>query len=185
MTPFDWIVVAIVLLSAVLAFSQGFLREVISLAGLFAGWSLAFWNYRALATPLSRWIRSERIADALGFLLIALGVMLVFGLAGRLAASLVKRVGLGGLDRLLGAIFGIVRGGALAVLAVLVLAAFLPQTSWLRDSRFAPYLLSVADESSAAAPAGLRVKIEGGVASLKHIPPAWLQLDLRSDRATR
>lgn len=185
MTPFDWIVVAVVVLSAILAFSQGFLREILSLAGLFAGWSLALWNYRRLAVPLSRSIRSQSIADALAFVLIAVGVMLVFGLAGRLAASLAKRVGLGGLDRLLGAIFGIVRGCALAVLAVLVLAAFLPQTSWLRGSRFAPYLLSVADESSAAAPAGLRVKIERGVATLEHIPPAWLQLDLHSHPGTR
>lgn len=185
MTPFDWIVVAIIVLSAIVAASEGFLREVISLAGLIAGVTLAFWNYRLLAVPISHAIRSEHIADALGFLLIAFGVMIVFGLLGRLMSRAAQTVGLGGLDRLLGAVFGIVRGFVLVVVATIALAAFMPQTTLLRGSRLAPYFLSLADQFSAGAPAELRLKIQQGVAAIKLARPTWIQLDLHPHPVTR
>lgn len=185
MVPLDWIIVAIVAVSAIVAASQGFLREIISLVGLVAGLALALWNYRVLAAPLWALVHSERVADALAFLLIAFGVMIAFGLLGRLIAALARKVGLGGLDRLLGAVFGVVRGCVLVVIAMVALAAFLPQTTWLRGSRLAPYFLSLADQSSAAAPAELRQKIQNGVATIRHIRPAWIQLDLHPHPVTR
>jgi membrane protein required for colicin V production len=185
MTPFDWIIVAIIAVSAIVAASQGFLREVISLVGLIVGVTLALWNYRVLAVPLSGVIHSEPIADALAFLLIALGIMIVFGLAGRLVARLVQAVGLGGLDRLLGAAFGILRGCVLVVIAIISLAAFMPHTTWLRGSELAPYFLSLADRSSAGAPAELRLKIRNGVAAIEHLRPTPIQLNLHPHPVTR
>ena len=185
MTPFDWMIVAVVVLSAIVAASQGFLREVISLVGLIVGLSLALWNYRLLAVPLSRVIHSEHIADALAFLLIALGVMIVFGLLGGLLSRLAHKVGLGGLDRLLGAIFGLVRGCVLVVVAIIAIAAFMPQTHWLRGSKLAPYFLSAANECSAGAPLELRLKIQQGVAAIERARPTWIQLSLHPHPATR
>ncbi|MHB8302393.1 MAG: CvpA family protein [Acidobacteriaceae bacterium] len=185
MTPFDWIIVAIIALSAIVAASQGFLREVISLVGLIAGLTLALWNYRLLAAPLSRVTRSQPIANALAFLLIAFGIMIVFGLLGRLIAAVAHTAGLGGLDRLLGAIFGILRGCVLVVIAIIALAAFMPHTTWLRGSRLAPYFLSLADRCSAGAPAELRLKIHQGVAVIEQARPSWIQLNLRPHPSTR
>ena len=185
MTPFDWIIVAIIVLSAIVAAFQGFLREVISLVGLIVGLTLALWNYRLLASPLSRIIHSDHIADALAFLLIAFGIMIVFGLLGRLIARLAQTAGLGGLDRLLGAIFGALRGCVLVVIAIIALAAFMPQTTWVRGSRLAPYFLSLADQCSAGAPAELRSKIKSGVAAIEHIHPRWIQLNLHPHPVTR
>jgi len=186
MTPFDWIIVAIIVLSAIVAASQGFLREVISLLGLIVGLSLALWNYRLLASPMSHVIHSERIVDALAFLLIAFGVMIVFGLFGRLIAALAHTAGLGPLDRLLGAVFGILRGCILVVIAIIALAAFLPQTTWLRGSKLAPYFLSVANQTAAGAPSELRLKIQQGIAAIENVHPAtWIQLNLHPHPATR
>lgn len=185
MTPFDWTIVAILAISAITAAWQGFLREVISLAGLIAGLTLALWNYRLLAGPLARVVRSEHIADALAFLLIAFGIMIVFGVAGRLISRLAQTAGLGGLDRLLGAMFGVVRGCVLVAVAIIALAAFTPNTSWLRGSRFAPYFLSLADQISGAAPAELRLKIRHGVAAIEQVRPTWIQLSLHPHPATR
>src|SRR5665213_1453745 len=106
MTIFDWAILAIILISAIVAAAQGFLLEIFSLAGLVLGLWLALWNYRVLAVPFARVIHSQRICDVLAFLLIALGVMILLGLIGRLISRLAHTVGLGGLDGLLGAIFG-------------------------------------------------------------------------------
>ncbi len=178
MTIFDGAIIAIIILSAIVAASQGFLLEVISLAGLIFGLWLAFWNYRVLAVPFARYIHSEHIADALGFLLIALGVMIAVGLIGRAISRLAHTAGLGGLDSLLGAIFGIIRGCVLVVVAIIAIAAFMPQKTWMDGSKLAPYFLSAANRCSAGAPAELRLRIRQGVAAIEHVRPAWIQLDL-------
>ncbi|MEO6828723.1 MAG: CvpA family protein [Acidobacteriaceae bacterium] len=185
MTIFDWVILAIIVLSAIVAASQGFLLEIFSLAGLVFGLWLALWNYRVLAVPFAHVIPSERIADALAFLLISFGVMLILGLIGRLFSKLAHTAGLGALDGLLGAIFGVIRGCALVVVAIIAIAAFFPQKTWMRGSKLAPSFLSAANEVSAGAPAELRRKIQEGVIALEHVRPLRLQLDLHPDPATR
>lgn len=185
MTIFDWVILAIVVLSAIVAASQGFLLEVFALAGLVLGLWLALWNYRVLAVPFSHVIHSERIADALAFLLIAFGVMIILGLIGRLFSKLAYTAGLGGLDGLLGAIFGVIRGCVLVVVMIIAMAAFFPQKTWMAGSKLAPYFLSAANQVSAGAPAELRLKIQEGVAALEHVRPIRLQLDLHPHPATR
>lgn len=185
MTLFDWIVIAILVLSMIVAAAQGFLREVISFFGLILGLWLALWNYHVVATHVARVIHSEHVADALAFLLIALGVMIIVGLLGRLISRLARVAGLGGLDSLLGAVFGILRGYVLIVIAIVAMAAFIPQNTWMNGSRFAPYFLPAAEKVSAGAPAELRLKIRDGIAVMKHIQPTWIQLHLHPDPSTR
>lgn len=185
MTLIDWIIIVIIVLSAIVAAAQGFLREIISLVGLIVGLSFALWNYRMIAVPLSRLIQSERIADVLAFLLIAFGIMIVFGLIGILIAKVARKVGLGPLDRLLGAVFGIVRGCVLVVIGIMALAAFFPQTTWFRGSRLAPYFLPAADQVAGGAPSELRAKIHHGVAVIRNIHPTWIQLSLHRHTVTR
>jgi membrane protein required for colicin V production len=185
MTGFDWIIVAILILSTLMAVAQGLLREIFSLAGLILGLWLALWNYRVLAVPFERYIQSESVADIVAFLLIALGVMLIFSLIGHVVSALVRTVGLGGLDRLLGAVFGLVRGGVLVLLMILVVAAFLPQSGWMSGSKLAPYFLSAAHWSSSGAPADLRVKIRQGVADMERVPPSWMRFGLHPPPTSR
>lgn len=185
MTLFDWFIIAILLLSTVLAVAQGFLLEIISLVALVFGLWLAFWNYGIVAAPLAHLIHSQEVADALGFLLIALGVMLIVGLVGRAISKVVHTIGLGGLDRLLGAIFGIIRGAFLVVVVIIAIAAFMPQNAWLNGSKLAPYFLSAANKVSAGAPAELQRRIKDGVAAIEKDRPVWIQLHLHPPQATR
>lgn len=185
MTLFDWFIVVVIVVSMIVAASQGFLLEVFALAGLILGLWVAMWNYPVLAVPFSHVIRSVAISDALAFLLIALGIMILFGLLGRLISRVAQTAGLGGLDSLLGALFGIVRGAVLVVIAIVAIAAFFPQKTWMDGSRLAPYFLSAANQVSAGAPEELKLKIQEGVAILKHLPPVHLQWDLHRDPRTR
>jgi membrane protein required for colicin V production len=184
MTLFDWFIIVVIALSTLMAAAQGLVLEVVSLAALVLGLWLAFWNYGVLAAPLSHVIHSVGIADVLAFLLIALGVMLIVGLIGRAISKVARTAGLGGLDSLLGAVFGVIRGCFLVVVAIIAIAAFIPQKTWLNGSKLAPYFLPAANEVSAGAPAELRYKIQEGVAIIEH-GPGWLQFHLHPPPAKR
>lgn len=117
MTYVDWIVVAIVVLSAGLAWMRGFVRELLSIGS---------WIAAGLATlfglPMARPFANEKIGDPL-FADIAAGVvifvaaLIVCSIIGHFLSKRVQGSMLGPVDRSLGLLFGLVRG-ALVVSAL-------------------------------------------------------------------
>jgi membrane protein required for colicin V production len=136
---------------------------------------LACWNYALLAHVFFRWISSTNIANALAFLLIALGVMLVAGMVGGLLRKVVHGVGLGWMDRLMGAVFGVLRGCLLVTVAIIAVLAFRPGALWMHQSTLVPYFLPGARVLSAQAPRELKEKIIWGANLLKHSRVTWVQ----------
>jgi len=173
MALIDWIIAAILALSVLSAARKGFFVEAFSLAGIVLGLLLASWNYQRLLPWATQWIHVPPIADAVCFLAIALCVMVAAGLAGRVVRWSVRSVGLGFADRLLGAVFGLVKGCLLVTLGVMALAAFLPRTTWLDRSRLAPYFLSMAHTTIAVTPSELGERIRSGVKMIRDSQPTW------------
>jgi membrane protein required for colicin V production len=170
MTLIDLLMVAVISISAVLAFSKGLLVELFSLAGVVFGFMIAAADYRLLAPWLMRWVKAPATADLGAFVLLALGVMLATGLLGRSLRGAVRWAGFGFLDRLLGGFFGFVKGCALVTLAVMAMAAFIPHASWLKSSRLMPWFLAAAHEGSRMTPA-LGEKIREGIGQLRIAQP--------------
>lgn len=175
MVLIDWLIVIVLLVSVLSAAKNGFFLEVFSLAGILVGFVLASWNYQRLLPWLTRWVHSLPAAGALSFLLIALGVMLLAGILGRMVRWSIHSIGLGWADRLLGAIFGLIKGIVLITIAVLVIAAFFPKATWFQRSRLAPEFLSAAHRASAIAPQDLELRVRDGVMSLRKSEPHWLK----------
>ena len=175
MALIDWLILVVVLVSVLSAAKNGFFVEVFSLAGAILGLVLASWNYQRLLPWISRWIHSFPAAEALSFLLIALGVMLLAGIVGRMIRWSVHSIGLGWADRFLGALFGFVKGFVLVTIAVLVIAAFSPKANWFRHSRLAPCFLTAAHRASIMAPGDLERRIREGVGILRSSEPTWLK----------
>lgn len=175
MALIDWLILIVLLVSVLTAAKNGFFLEVFSLAGALIGLVLASWNYQRLLPWITHWIHSLPAAEALSFLLIALGVMLLAGLLGRVIRWSVRSIGLGWLDRLFGALFGVVKGCVLVTIAVIVIAAFFPRASWFRNSRLAPGFLSAAHSISITAPRDLQQRIREGVGELRNSGPRWLK----------
>jgi membrane protein required for colicin V production len=171
----DLLIVIVVLVSVLSAAKNGFFLEIFSLAGALLGLVLASWNYQRLLPWIARWIHSLPAAEAVSFLLIALGVMLLAGLLGRLIRWSVHSIGMGWADRFLGALFGFVKGFVLVTIAVLVIAAFFPRASWFRHSRLAPCFLTAAHQASVTAPGGLERRIREGLGMLRSSEPDWLK----------
>jgi membrane protein required for colicin V production len=153
----DWILIAILLLSVLRGFHNGLLLEIFSLVGLVLG-LLAAGRYWPRAYPVfSGWVHSVWGADLCAFLLVAFVVMLATALLGHLLKRTVQAIGLGWADKLLGGVFGFLRGCVVLVIGFFVFAAIYPQAPWLQNcmhqSRIAPLLLSAVPRALEGAPA--------------------------------
>jgi membrane protein required for colicin V production len=167
MSVLDWIIVAILVISTLAAAHSGIIVEVFSLGGLLLGLLLACWNYQRLLPWLMAWGVGLAVAKVIAFLVIALGVMILAGLFGRIIRWSVRFVGLGWLDSLAGAAFGLVKGAVLVVVMLVALLAFIPQTPLIRDSHFAPEFLTAAHGVAGVSPAELSEKIRSGILDLR------------------
>ncbi|MGI9101337.1 MAG: CvpA family protein [Terriglobales bacterium] len=169
MTGADWLIVAVVLLSVVLAALQGFFYEVFSLAGVVVGYLVAAWGYTAVAAWYAPYVSAPWVAAMAGFLTIFVAIVIVAGICGRVARSLVKEVGLRWFDRILGAMFGLVRGVLLVMVFVLAVASFAPNSGLLARSSMAPYLLVVARAAVWLAPSQVRQQFRAGADAINNL----------------
>ena len=176
MTGADWLILAVILISALVAASQGFMYEVFSLAGVVAGYLLAAWGYRQVAPWFAPYVKTPWVADLCGFLTVFFVVVLLAGTIGRIARFGMKEAGLRWFDRVLGGIFGLLRGVLLVMISVLALASFSPGSTLLARSRTAPYLLVLARAAVWVAPSQVRQQFRAGLAAIANIregaPPA-------------
>jgi membrane protein required for colicin V production len=162
MAPIDWAIVTLLLFSTVAALLRGFLLEIFSLAGLIVGAFVAGWQYDNFSPLLLHVGLGKNAADAVAFLLIAFGVAILATLLGWLLRGVIRGVGLGWVDRLLGAAFGFLRGAVVVVIAAMVTTAFFPHRVWMQNSRLLPYLIQASNPVEQLFPATLRDKLNAG-----------------------
>jgi membrane protein required for colicin V production len=170
-TAFDWFLILILLVSTVAAFRKGIIRVLLSLAGLIAGIMISSWNYETVASSLQRVIHDYLLCQVVAFLAILILVLVLFGFAARALSKTVHAIGLGFVDRLLGAVFGLLRGALLGVAAMMVAAAFFPAAAWLENSVLSPYFLTGVHAVSFVVPAHFQDQISVGAKYLLHETP--------------
>ncbi|SDI53868.1 CvpA family protein [Aliiruegeria lutimaris] len=125
-TIVDGGVAVIILFSAILAYSRGFVREALAIAGWIAAAVLAY-IFAPQAEPLVREIpvlsdfldncTASTIAAFAGVFALAL---IVFALFTPVFSSLVQRSALNAIDQGLGFLFGVLRGMLLVVIALVI-----------------------------------------------------------------
>jgi membrane protein required for colicin V production len=131
----DYGIIAVLVVSMVWSALRGVVREIISLGG----WIIAFLAANLFAGPLSAHLPQAIPGDTLrtlaAFLAIFIFALICSALVGMLMSKLVNAVGLGPLDRGLGALFGIARGSLLVLAAVLAAGlTSAPRQAWWKDS---------------------------------------------------
>lgn len=131
----DYFILGIITISALLSLLRGFVREAISLAS----WVIALWVavlfFQDLSALMKDWIDTPSIRDVAAFAILFVAVVLLGGLVNYLAGQLVSKTGLTATDRVLGMIFGVLRG--ILIVAVLVMLAgvtALPDDPWWNES---------------------------------------------------
>jgi membrane protein required for colicin V production len=126
-TIVDAVVAVIVLVSAVLAYSRGFVREIMAIVGWVVAAILAF-LFAAKAEPLIKQIPvldkflgdSCELSIIAAFAVVFAAALIVMSIFTPLFSSAVQRSALGGLDQGLGFLFGVVRGLLLVAVAFIV-----------------------------------------------------------------
>src|SRR5438045_9037075 len=98
----DWTIIVVILLSTIQAGAAGFFQEAFGIAGLVCGYLLAAWQYHRVAAWFGSFLKSQTVAEIAGCLTIFLRVIILAGMAGRIARSAVNESGV----RLVGRIVG-------------------------------------------------------------------------------
>ena len=148
----------ILLVSTGFALWKGLLRELISLVALIGGFLLAAFYYRSMASLFLDFAKTEAVADLIGFLSIFLATILVGAIAAWIVNRFVKMASLEWVDRLLGGVFGLLRGWAISSIIALALIAFPVRQEILARSVLAPYLLAGARAAVLLVPGSLKAK---------------------------
>lgn len=131
----DIAILTIIGISALISLFRGFVREVLSLVA----WVVAFWIAFTFTNPASNLLidyvsipTARYVMAFVGLLVVSL---IVTGILNHLIGKLVDKTGLSGTDRMLGVVFGMIRG--VAVVGVMVFLAGLtpvPRDPWWRES---------------------------------------------------
>ena len=163
-TVIDGVTAGVIVLSAVLAYSRGFVREAMAIAGWVGAAVLAF-VFAATVQPLIKEVPvlNTFIADNCELSIVAAfaGVfavgLILASLFTPLFSSVVQRSALGGLDQALGFLFGVARGAVLIAVAFFVYdkANLTNSVAMVDQSRSAKVYASVQDQITAAVPEDL------------------------------
>ena len=169
MTPVDWLIVGALIISVLVAASNGFFYELFSFAGVVIGYVAAAWGYQKVAAWYLPMVKAPWVADIAGFLTIFIAIALLAGIVARLARWVMKEVGLSWADRLLGGVFGLVRGVLVIAVILLATASFAPGARWLANSQVAPYMLIVARAAVWVAPGSVRAQFRDGIRIMRDV----------------
>jgi membrane protein required for colicin V production len=120
LAPLDWICVAVLLVSLLVGAWRGLVVEVMSLVSWVAAFILAQWFAPQAAALLPMGGASEPARYAAGFVLVFVATLFAGALIGFVVSKLLSAVGLGAINRLLGALFGVLRGVVLILAATVV-----------------------------------------------------------------
>jgi len=131
----DYVIIGIIALSAIISIVRGFVKEVLSLVA----WILAFWVALTFSPQfsvlLSDYISTPSISLFTAFSGLFIVTLILSALVNNLIAAIVVKTGLSGTDRMLGVLFGLLRGVAIVTLLVLLVAATpMPNDAWWQNA---------------------------------------------------
>lgn len=183
----DAIVAVILLISISIALLRGFIREVLTIFGIGGGVLAAYVCGPLLLPFISDWmgvvqgddaeklfgvIPYEYVAYAMSYGLMFIIFVILLSILSHFLAEFAKNLGLGALDRTLGAVFGIVRGVLVLGLLYLPFLHFVSderKVQWFEDSKSQIYLEITSTWIDGFIPRSVEENIEIGLDNAKNI----------------
>ncbi len=147
-TWIDWLIAGIVVVSALVSLRRGFFKEILSLitwvAAVFVAWTFG----GALSIHLTPYFDTPSVRVMVACALLFVATLFVGALVNRLIGGLIQMTGLSGTDRVLGMVFGGLRGCLLvtAIIGLMTLAPLDQDPAW-QQSVLIPHFLLLADWS--------------------------------------
>lgn len=135
----DFTILGVIGLSALISLVRGFVKEALSLVIWFGAFFIASQYYAKLAVYFTN-IQDDMVRNgaAVGALFIA--TLVVGAVVNYVIAQLVQKTGLSGTDRVLGVVFGCLRGVLVVAALLFFMDAFtsLPNSDWWQQSQLIP-----------------------------------------------
>lgn len=133
----DYVIIGIIVLSALVSFARGFIREAMSLAGLIAGCCVALFGAKYLAPHLAEHLANPQLRFWAAAAALFVGTLFVAAIVNYLVGKFLLSIGVNGTDRLLGILLGAVRGVVIVALFIIVANVLaLPVKQWWPESKF-------------------------------------------------
>lgn len=160
----DIVILAVLAVSALLAFLRGFVHEVLHIGAWVGAAIVGFWGYPLARPRFATWLASLGVnnvdaVNAITGAALFLVTLFVLMLLCRWIGALVRASVLGGVDRSLGLVFGIARGAVLVVAAYIAAGWAIPVANWpapVLQARSLPFVYDGATWAIAHLPANLR-----------------------------
>lgn len=140
MTGIDFAIIGIVLISCVISVIRGFVREALSLASWVISFIIAWELHIAFAGLMESFIEQNEVRLIVAFFILFVLSLVAFTLVIFFAVKVVEKTGLTGADRVIGVIFGFLRG-FLIVTALVALAGYtqMPKSDIWEESMLVEY----------------------------------------------
>jgi membrane protein required for colicin V production len=126
----DAAIVGVFVVSALLAFLRGFVREVLGIGAWIGAAAAAIWGGPLVLPKVHQWIADPNVAYAVAYAAVFLGALILLSVLAGMVGGLVRGSLLGGLDRTLGMVFGLARGAVLVAAAYIGLGLIAEPASW-------------------------------------------------------
>lgn len=152
-TILDGIVLIVVLISATLAMVRGFVREVLSVASWVAAAAAAYFFYGPIVPLVNPYVESTTVSTIIAAAAIFFIALIIASYITMRIADFVIDSRIGAIDRMLGFIFGAVRGVLILAIALLFFNWLVPQPpNWVSQASTRPFLTNVGERLMAALP---------------------------------
>jgi membrane protein required for colicin V production len=130
MTWVDLAVFGFLLISGLLAFVRGLVREVLGIGAWAGSVAIAFFSLPTMRGVVRNWIPQPEWVDPASFIVVFIISLIILTLIARAIGGFVRRSALGGVDRTLGLLFGFVRGAAVVIVAYMIGQMVYPIERW-------------------------------------------------------
>ena len=137
-TLLDIILLAVMLISGLLALIRGFMREILSIGAWIIAALVTLYAYAKLLPVAKGYFNSDMVAAGVSAGGIFLGTLLIVSIITARVSDMVLDSRVGALDRTLGFLFGLGRGLIIVVVAFLFFAWLVPdrsQPEWVRSAK--------------------------------------------------
>ncbi len=158
----DAAIIAVIVVSALLAFMRGFVREVLGIGAWIGAAAAALWGGPLVLPKFQQWITDPNIAYPAAYAVVFIAALIVLSVIAGMIGGLVRGSLLGGLDRTLGVVFGLARGAVLIAAAYIGLGLVAEPTSWpppVQHARSLPFAYEGAAWLVGLLPDGYRPKL--------------------------
>lgn len=137
-TVLDIILLAVMLISGLLAMIRGFMREVLSIAAWIAAALATLYLFNRLLPFAQQYFNNDMVAKAAVIGGVFLGTLLIVSIVTVRVSDMILDSRIGALDRTLGFLFGLARGLLIVVVGFLFFDWLVPQKSqptWVTEAK--------------------------------------------------